>query len=187
MTYLTYPQVEELLKCYPKLKTLLKNLQVELEGLYHDKAGEGLDPDDILYSLMIGNRVMSDMPFMPPSPGEKMTNIVYAKDKIINKEMKYLIQTINTIGEVVEKVANTLSCLTELEREIIDMRYFQELPWKAIVGHGSIYLEDTQVRLTRRVAVEKICPLLRVTKAQLDFCLNKVKGDSERRAIVKNS
>lgn len=175
MTYITYPQAEELLKFYPKLKSYLKNLQIELEKLYHEGKNDNVSVDDILYSLAIGNRVMSDMPHAMPSPGDKMTNIIIAKDRINNEEIKKLIQTINTIGEVVEKLASALNCLTTQERQIIELRYFEVMPWKEILKTSEVYIEERRAKEIRRAAIEKMLPLLRITPEQLEFCLERVK------------
>lgn len=175
MTYIVYPQIEELLKSYPKLKAYLKNLQIELERLYHEGANDNIKPDDILYSLAIGNRIMTDMPHAMPSPGDKMTNIIFSKDRIINDEMKNLMQKINTIGEVVEKTASALNCLTTQERQIIELRYFENMPWKDVLRKAENCLEVLQGKRIRRSAIEKMQPLLRVTPEQFKFCIERVK------------
>ena len=177
MTYITYPQAEELLKSYRKLKSYLKILQIELERLYYEGKNDDINPDDILYSLAIGNRVMTDMPHAMPSPGDKMTNIILAKDRINNEEIRNLIQIILTIGEVVEKTTSALTCLTTQERQIIEFRYFEDMPWKENIKTTKIYIEERHARQIRRESIEKILPLLRVTPEQFEFCMERVRKD----------
>lgn len=178
MTYITYPQAEVLLKAYPKLKSYLKNLQIELERLYHEGQNGSIDPDDILYSLAIGNRIMSDMPHAMPSPGDKMTNIVFAKDHIITDEIKGLMQAINTMGEVVEKTTSALTCLTAQERQIITLKYFEDMPWKDILRETDNCIGILQGKRIRRAAVEKILPLLRIKPEQLEFCIERMRENA---------
>jgi len=177
LTYITYSQVEELLKSYPKLKSYLKILQIELERLYYEGKNNNINFDDVLYSLAIGNRVMTDMPYAATSPGDKMTNIIFAKDRIINNEMKVLMQNINAIGEVVEKLISVLNCLTTQERQIIELRYFEDIPWREILKSNAAYIEERKAKRIRRATIEKMLPLLRITTEQFEFCIRKVKKD----------
>jgi len=177
LTYITYPQTEELLKCYPKLKSYLKNLQLELERLFREGKNDDIDPDEIMYSLSIGNRVVNDMPHAMPTPGDKMTNIVITKDRIIEEEMRNRMTDINTIGEVVEKISNTLECLTTQEKQIIEFKYFESMVWKDILKTTKAFVEERQAKQQRRVAIEKMLPLLRITTEQFEFCIRKVKTD----------
>ncbi len=176
--YIKYPQAEELLKSYPKLKSYLKNLQIELERLYHEGKNDNIDPDDILYSLAIGNRIMSDMPHAMPSPGDKMTNVIRAKDRIISEEIRKLMQNILTIGEVVEKTTSALTCLTTQERRIIELKYFEDMPWKDILRETDNCIGILQGKRIRRSAVEKILPLLRIKPEQLEFCIERMRENA---------
>jgi len=176
--YIKYPQAEELLKSYPKLKSYLKNLQIELERLYHEGKNDNIDPDDILYSLAIGNRIMSDMPHAMPSPGDKMTNVIRAKDRIISEEIRKLMQNILTIGEVVEKTTSALTCLTTQERRIIELKYFEDMPWKDILRETDNCIGILQGKRIRRAAVEKILPLLRIKPEQLEFCIERMRENA---------
>jgi hypothetical protein len=176
--YIKYPQAEELLKSYRKLKSYLKILQIELERLYYEGKNDDINPDDILYSLAIGNRVMTDMPHAMPSPGDKMTNIILAKDRINNEEIRNLIQIILTIGEVVEKTTSALTCLTTQERRIIELKYFEDMPWKDVLKGMETYVEDRQGRRIKREAIEKMLPLLRITPEQLEFCIERMRENA---------
>lgn len=176
--YIKYPQAEELLKSYRKLKSYLKILQIELERLYYEGKNEDINPDDILYSLAIGNRVMSDMPHAMPSPGDKMTNVIRAKDRIISEEIRKLMQNILTIGEVVEKTTSALTCLTTQERRIIELKYFEDMPWKDILRETDNCIGILQGKRIRRSAVEKILPLLRIKPEQLEFCIERMRENA---------
>lgn len=175
MTYITYPQAEELLRSYPKLKSYLKILQIELEKFYHEGKNGDINLDDIFYSLAIGNRVITDMPHAATSPGDKALNIIIAKDRIAKEEFKNRMAEINVIGEVVEKTASALNCLTSQERQIINDKYFENMPWKEIVKSSKIYLEERRIKQIRQASIEKMLPLLRITPKQFEFCMEKIK------------
>lgn len=176
--YIKYPQAEELLKSYPKLKSYLKILQIELERLFREGKTEDINPDDILYSLAIGNRILSDMPHATSSPEDKMINVIIAKDRIINNEiMKELMQTLNTIGEVVEKTTSALTCLTSQEWQIISDKYFKKRTWKETLRSNAVYVDERQARRIRQNSIEKMLPLLRITMEQFEFCMERVRKD----------
>ena len=174
MDYIKYIQVEELLRKYPQLKSLLQNLQLELEQFVRTGVTDTISEDDILYSLSIGNRVLSDMPQIFPLPGEKMTNIIEAKDRIMeNRVIKDLIKDINVMGEVVEKVANALKSLPSEKYAIITQFYCEKKTWKQLAD--DIKLEDKPLKARRREAIYQIASVLRVTREQYEFCMDYVK------------
>ena len=84
---------------------------------------------------------------------------------------------INTIGEVVEKISNTLEYLTTQEKQIIEFKYFESMVWKDILKTTKAFVEERQAKQQRRVAIEKMLPLLRITTEQFEFCIRKVKKD----------
>jgi len=174
MDYINYLQVEELLRKYPQLKSLLQNLQLELEKFCRTGITDTLSEEDILYSLAIGNRILSDMPQIFPLPGEKMTNIIEVKDRIIQNEViKDLIKIINTIGEVVEKVANALKYLPVDSQSVVFQFYCERKTWKQLID--KLNEEQNPLKKRRKEAIYQIVSVLRVTKEQYEFCMNYVK------------
>jgi DNA-directed RNA polymerase specialized sigma subunit len=175
MEYIKYPQIEELLKKYPSLKALLNNLQIELEKLWRYRRNSEISEEDILYSLAIGNRTLSDMPHVAShSPGDKELGIIEQKDRIINKEYVFaLIADINEIGEVVEKITTSLRSLPADRQKILTLFYCEGKTWKDIANEMKIG-RDT-AKENRKEAISQIQTILRVTWEQYEYCLSKVK------------
>jgi len=173
LNYIGYVQLEELLRHYLQLKALLKNLQFELEKLWQDGKNDTLSEDDILYSLSIGNRVLNDMPHATPSPGEKLTGIIQAKDRIIEKEViKEYILVINTIGEVIEKTTAALKSLPTEKQTIVTAFYFEGMTWGQI--SIEMHLERDALKERRKESLDKMLKVLRITRENYDFCMGKV-------------
>ena len=174
MNYIGYVQLEELLKHYLQLKALLKNLQFELEKLWQDGKNDSLSEEDIMYSLFIGNRVLNDMPHAAPSPGEKLTGIIQAKDRIIEHEViKEYILVINTIGEVVEKTTAALKGVGKKEYQVIEARYFEGKRFKEVADDANCD-SPGQAGQIRKEALDKMLKVLRITRESYDFCMGKV-------------
>ena len=176
MERIGYPQVEELLKNYHTLKSYLLNLQTELATIYYGNNNEAISLDDILYSLSVGNRVISDMPHGSPSPGEKVLNIILNKDRMINDEIRHLINAINTFGEIVEKIDNAYVTLNDAEKILIRCRYYERMRWKEIYSLPDWYYTEDFTWEIRRNAVEKLVLLLRIKPEQYVFCMKCIKG-----------
>ena len=117
--YIDYKHLSILLSKFLQLKALLRNLQLEFEGLTTktdaSNAEGAITEDEILYTLSIGNRILTDMPHSQPEPGAKMTNIIIRKDILAQTLPRELMQVIYTIGEVVEKMTVALNGLTKVK------------------------------------------------------------------------
>lgn len=175
MNNIGYHQVETLLRKYPLLKSLLYNLQVELRQLWLTGKNDTISEEDILCSLAIGNKVLSDMPRASSrAPGDKELNIILTKDKIISEDIRGMVAAINTIGEVVEKTASALNGLNSRERTILEQIYLDKQPWKEVLSKSSYYLTELRGKQIRSEAIRKILPILRITQEQFDFCMNEI-------------
>ncbi len=187
MSYIGYSQTEILLKKYPLLKSLLANLQIELRKFWETGQSDTLNEEDIMYSLSIGNKVLSDMPHAGSrAPGDKELGIILTKDRIIEEGLRDLVTAINTIGEVVEKIDNAMSGLNPQERQIIELRHFTDLPWKAILREIGYLIEERQAKRIRREAIEKMVKVLRITPEQFDFCMGEIQEVPKEREEESN-
>jgi hypothetical protein len=184
MDYISYPQIEDLLRKLPTLKALLNNLYIEFNKtlMLHDSNQESFTESEILYTCYIGNHIYSDMPHAMPTPGDKMINAIMKKDKMIEEGpgegykqiLKYLMESINIVGEVVEKTTAALTCVTDIERTVIELRYFQDQQWKE-VSEGAKVESPSKAGQIRKEALEKMLKVLRITWEQYDFCMDKMK------------
>lgn len=171
--YIGYKEVDKLLPKYPALKALLLSYQIDLEQIYYGEPAPGLQEEEVLYALYFA-RELTDMPRSAPNPGDKMTNIITAKDKIMQDEYpKGLVEAIKIIGPVVKKIAIALASLPPEERMIIELRHFEGKSWLDI--EEIVHLTPTRLGQIRKEAVEKMLPVLRITPEQYKFCAERTR------------
>lgn len=174
--YIDSKQLSNLLNKFLHLKALLRNIQLEFESLVvkTDKPNpEGaITEEEILYTMAVGNRVLTDMPHSQPEPGDKMTNIIIRKDKIMQALPHELMQIIQTLGEVVEKITVALNGLPDKERTIIEMRDIQHGDWKEITE--KLALGSDRLGQIRKEALEDMTKTARVSFEQYDFCVERL-------------
>jgi len=176
--YIGKRQIEELIRNLPLLEALLKNLQLELKRIYALKPDEYISEEEILYALSIGNRVLSDIPRATDMTyGDKETRIIANNpvDKIYARTLKELINEISIIGEVVEKLNNSINGLTESQQYILRNFYKEgasRKTWKEIAADLDVNI--TKVKDERQGALEKISKVLRVDFKSYEFCMKQL-------------
>jgi len=112
MSYeISYKQAEWLLYNYKKLKAEIKNIELEIENIKNTYVGaSAIDPEQI------------------PSNTNKITSLV--ENEVLEKERKIeRLELIKSKKEnQVKKVDNALEILTEDDRKLIELRYFERVP-----------------------------------------------------------
>lgn len=187
MSYVNYPQVEDLLKNYTALIAKMKLLKLEYEKTLLLAVAEPNNPfteEEILYTRYIGNHVLSDMPHAMPNPGDKVLNAIHAKDKIIEEGpskgfkpiLRDLRDSIHTIGEVTEKLEIARKGLSQQEQDLLEMFYYKNMTWKEIEEKRRFVVQLSQVKNIRRDAITAMVNLLNERKAhitieQYQFCM----------------
>ena len=190
MTCINYPQTESLLKNYAKLRALLGLLKIEYEKtilLLNSDDDNPFTEEEIMYTRFVGNHVLSEMPFSGhQSPSNKVINTIIAKDKMLEENpnaglyriLKDLMKSINTVGEVTEKLEIARKGLTSQEQSIIEMFYYQGRRWKEILQTGSFYVNERQAREVRSNGINTMVRLLDsqgpITDEQYQFCMSKL-------------
>jgi hypothetical protein len=172
------PELKVLLAKYPMLRSLLGNLQIELQTVC-TRGKEGMlgNKADILYALSLGNRVLTDMPGCAPSPGAKDTNIIANYKKIVDTEygnlIRELILEIANIGDVVEKIAMGLICLTEEQLICVTEFYFRKRTWQQV--GDKMRLTSGSAKWIGKEAVVSLHPVIRISKEQFGYCMKQLK------------
>jgi hypothetical protein len=172
------PELKTLLAKYPMLKSLLGNLQIELQTVC-TRGKEGMlgNKADILYALSLGNRVMTDMPGCAPSPGAKDTNIIANYKKIVDAEygnlIRELILEITNIGDVVEKITVGLKCLTEEQLTCVTEFYFRKRTWQQICD--KLRMSKRNVKYLNEEGINELHPVVRISKEQYKYCMEQLK------------
>ena len=176
MTYIGYPQAEDLLRKLPRLRILLSGLENELRTLYVQGNDFMGSKEEILYSLAICNRVLTDMPFGSPSPGDKVNNIIANYEKDLARELRDTGAEINDeiilVSGVIKLIQDALSNLSAEEKEILRHKYQENKTWKELVRAFNV--DEGTLKHKRRRAIEKMVEggQLKITMEQYESCLS---------------
>ena len=182
--YVTDPErIKKLLKHYPTLKALMRNLQVEQRTVYAlgvDKFG-GRE-EDWLLAAAVGNRALSPLPFAPspPPPGDKMTQIIADYKRIRNKQyidtLAEISREIIIIADVVEQIDQALQSLSRKEYRVITLKYFEGYKWEELAADPELKVTSKQARGLHGAALDKFKKQLRIQMQSYEFCMKKVGG-----------
>lgn len=183
--YIHEPErLKDLLRMYPQLKALLLNTQEELKRIIAE--GENFIGGDalILEALELGNRELSDMPFSPskPAPGRKETEIIVTyKDRkysMVHDTQQELAQEIIKLREVVRKIEHAYACLSRDQKIIIEKKYCEALEWEEVAS--KIHLTKRKAQNLHGVALQRMIPVLRITRQSYEWCCKRLDADNWR-------
>lgn len=177
MDYIGYRQIETLLKNLPILRTVLANLQIEYKTIY-DAGKEWLGSEyDVFYTKMIGNHVLTDMPFCGDNnSGDKVINLaVEGPYRDYEGALKEIMFGINTISLVIERIDEAINKqLNQEERDLIQDKFILRLSAKKM--QKKYHLSREQIWRNRHKATELIASLTRISEEQYDFCMGQLEG-----------
>ena len=184
MTYIAYPQAEELLKKLPRLRTLLSGLENELRTLYVQGIDFTGSKEEILYSLVVCNHVLSDMPFGGhANPGDKINSIIADYEGNMARELRDTGKEINDeiilVSGVIKLMQDAVSNLSTEERDILKDKYWENKTWGDMAIKWST--DEGTVKYRRKRAIEKMVEggQLKITMEQFDFCVKQLDGKEE--------
>lgn len=168
-----YPQVETLIRRLGNLRTLLESLEVELTNLYLKDTEFIGSKDDVLYSLAVCNKVLSDMPFGSPSPGDKVTSIIANYENNLRNEVKDISKDIASeikiIADVIKLMQRALSELNTKDKFVISSFYFEKKTWKEI--GSSLGIDADMAKLLRRDCLNAMLTGLKIPLADFGVCM----------------
>jgi len=128
------------------------------------------------------HNVISDMPHSAPSPGDKMNNIIDGYQKILNTEFDLLCKGINNqifvIDSVINRIGNGISKLSEEQRTVIVLKYWEMRFWKQI--QDSTRFSEKQIKSYHRTGIEKLCAVTNIDIESYDFCMEQLKRKEEK-------
>ena len=196
MTNIGYTQVVDLLKKYTTLKASWKAWYLEyIKEVVRLNANpeEGLfSEEEILYTQFIGNHILSDMPHGAPNPGDKILNVILAKDKIMEESieekisltLRALKKPLDVVGNVIVRIDFAMERLSAQERDIIEKFYFQDMTWKTVLASKEYCVDVRGAQMVRKEAVIKIVKQLQdpkalVTMEDFEFCMRELERESE--------
>ena len=188
MNYITYSQVEELLRKVPLIQAYLKIKQREYSELVIESrtSPQKITRDEILQTLSYGNHVLSDMPHsFPVHPDDKILRIIQETEEIMELEelandyvpmLKKIQDEIKTVGIVENWIYNALMILPKVQRVILTDFYCKDKEWKSILN--KLKIEITTAKRTRRKAIRKMLEAPKITQRQYQLCMEKLESEN---------
>jgi hypothetical protein len=158
--YINYQQVEELLKSYHVIESMINSLQVELQTAYI----EGMEESDneVIYALVVGNRQLDGVPKPPYRFFDKTFNIMYMYKKEAantnNAKIKRLSREILELSMVLEKIDIAINCLDLYQQEVVNKLYIPKKVSPAIID----YVEERRIKRERRKVLETMATVMRL-------------------------
>lgn len=132
-----YRKTEALLYNYNKSKAQIKNIELEIENIKNEYEGVG--------AVRFEERVQSTNEFH-----SRVENEILEKENQINKLMKYKRQKEIEIA----KIDNAIEALTDREKSIIKMRYFEKYNNRMIAA--KLDLTEEWIAKIKKVAINQI-------------------------------
>lgn len=174
--YIRYHEAERLFKLYPILKTMQKNLQVNLENIEKNAS-----IDDDIYSEAIGNR---DGNSLPPtgSVSDKTGNLAIRYRRNLHLDAMKITQDIITLSAVIDQLAYTVTSMRDVQKLVLETYYWSEQnTWKQVMevlnkaGH---FMSKSKVVKLRNKGIEYIVTVSKITLEQYAAVM-KITGSDE--------
>ena len=139
---MNYKKAEWLLYNYKKLKAEVKNIEIEIENIKNTYVGAS--------AINTSQETTGAT--------NKITSTV--ENEILNKEQRIeYLKSIKKLKEnQIEKVDNSLEVLTEEDRKLIELRYFERVPNYKVAQRFNITEEGCSMR--KRRIIENIKDIL---------------------------
>jgi len=174
LNYIGYKELDKLLYKIPQLRAKAQNLRIEIAKLQDNTIDKELH-DDILYSLYIGNREFSDMPpgnFM--DQGDKLLKAIQRKDRIVDEILpRELIDMYIVIADATNKVDVALTCLSDQEKQLIELKHFHGKELKEI--SEIMHFAPSWLGTIKKTAIEKMVGVLHMEVDQWTYCMERVR------------
>jgi hypothetical protein len=166
MGYIGYQQTEELFRLCPTLEGMLESLRIDLNKT---EQIEAIDIDDALYSGVIGNKVLTDLPRPPDGNTSDTTGNMAARyQNSYKRELlhcKYeLRKDILEIDSMLQKINLSLKRLSKTQRDILTLYYWEQKTWGEI--EKAVHLEKRTAQIRRTEALRKIVTISQIDESQ---------------------
>ncbi len=157
MRQLTFAETENILRLYPRLQVLFKNLQRRLEEIVWL---EELESDEsVIYAMATGGRKLDGLPHPPEgNTSDKTAQVALSYRKAMKRNKKEVELEIRrdlvSLNTWIKNVEDGLELLNEKERQIITDFYFHNKTSTEIMGE--VFIGRTEFFKTKEEAVKKM-------------------------------
>jgi len=146
MGYIGYQQTKELFLQVPYLRALQDSLQADLNRVMGMDALEA----DALYSIAVGNHVLSDTPRPPaglPSDATSRLAVTY-EDKFLGQKRaagREIRQEMLNVGTVIDKFEISYRTIPKKQRQMLEAKYWENATWKEISDTYKVVIRQAQL------------------------------------------
>lgn len=180
MGYINYQQTEELLRFYPAMTKQIEQLTLSMEQICIN------DMDERIYSLVVGNKVLNDMPFPPAgNTSDKTAKVALTYKEALkntdNKAVTDIIKEMILVENTVKKIDLAYEDLPFLWKKVIYGKYFVEpsKSWAEIAKDCKRRVDKRTLQTYRKNAVEKIRQNIRMTELVYFDVIQLMKHDDD--------
>jgi len=180
LNYINYQQTEELLRLYPAMVKQVEQLALSMEQICIN------DMDERIYSLVVGNKVLNDMPFPPVgNTSDKTAKVAMTYKEALkntdNKAVTDIIKEMILVENTVKKIDLAYEDLPFFWKKVIEGKYFVEPPktWAEIAKDCRKKFDKRTLQTYRKNAVEKIQRSMRMTELVYFDVIQLMKHDED--------
>jgi len=164
LNYINYQQTERLLTLYPEIVGQAKQLQLNLEQLCIN------DMDERIYSLVVGNRELTGMPFPPVgNTSDKTAKVAISYKEMIgktdNKATAITIKELFILDNALKKIDLACEDLPVLWKKVIGGKYFisNSKTWAEIEKDCRRNIDKRTLQNYKRNAIKRIQRNIKMT------------------------
>jgi len=168
--YIRYQEAERLLSLYPDMKVLTENIRRQIKGI--SEGGDNRDDD--IAGLALRHALLNDMPVCPTNTiSDKTCRTAIEYKKVIDSEkaeaLQELLTELTLLENVIDKINIGMTVLSEVQRDIIQARYWEGLTWSEIAG--KLIMAESSCKQRRKEALERLCKVVRIAMDEYEAVL----------------
>lgn len=166
--YISYIQTENLLKSWPIIQGVKESLTLEIQAL-----GDGVnqdEEDDYIYTQVVGNKVLSDIPPAVGKISDTTGNISASYKQVMKHDYYSTLKAIREDKFCIELVDDKLDIafrrLSFIERKILECFYLKNKTWAEVLEElkkERNYMSRQKAQLERRKAIERVQSISKIT------------------------
>lgn len=160
MEYIRAHEGETLIKLYPDLQGMAKSIRAQMKCIMNSG-----DIDDTIHSMALSHLSFDEVPsFSSGSVNDKTGRIALEFETKLSHELQSSLSELRSELLLVEvvlcKLDIALRTLTKVQREIIELKYWEGFVWNEIAD--KVIVSESNVKEQRKKGIERICKISRI-------------------------
>lgn len=183
--YISYIQTEKLFQAWPLIQGIKESIEKELEKVEQMQSIEEKEEAEYIYTKIVGNKELSDMPKPLGTVSDTTGNIAVADiRKIIRKDIQEtrdrLLEEKFYIEMVDDKLNIAFKRLSRVQQRVLTLFYHENKTWAEVLDdlkQDKYFLSKHQAQIKRRHALEKIQRISKITVEMYDYVMKLLEGE----------